>query len=490
MPAAKIERNLLPDTCTLRDVMSRLNEGVNGIVLLVDRDGVLCGVATDGDIRRAIISGRSLDTLASSVASKSFVFGHASANSTVNLALLNDRIRHLPIIDTRGRPVDLLTWAELWRTPLVRPFLGGNETKYLNDCLASGWISSQGPYIERFQTAFQEYLGDGRALCTSSGTTALHLALMALGIGRGDEVIVPDLTFGATANVVMHAGATPVFVDVDPITWTLDPSAMRSAISPRTKAVIPVHLYGHPCDMDPIMELAKKHDLKVVEDCAEALGAEYKGRKVGLIGDVGCFSFFANKVITTGEGGMAITANGALYDSMSTLRDHGMSKTRRYWHLSPGYNYRMTNLQAAIGLAQIEKIDDFLLRRIKMAECYNSCVEAIDGLEVPPKATWARNIYWLYTVLVNHERLGINRDQLAAELQDRGVETRPVFHPLRLQPAYENCMSSSCSASDDISSRGLSLPTGNDMTIEDAQKVCDAILHVLSTQPRHQSLAN
>ncbi len=317
---------------------------------------------------------------------------------------------------------------------------------------------------------------------SSSGTTALHLALEALGIGAGDEVIVPDLTFGATANVVIHANATPVFVDVDPVTWTLDPKAMAAAITPRTKAVIPVHLYGHPCDMDPIMELARKHSLKVIEDCAESLGAEYRGTKAGLIGDVGCFSFFANKVITTGEGGMVITKSPEVAARMAMLRDHGMTRERRYWHLAAGYNYRMTNLQAAIGLAQIERIDTFLKRRDDLVRRYDAYLTGFPELQLPVQASWARNIYWLYSIAVNPDRLGMNRDQFSARLQERGIETRPVFFPLHGQPAYRTGIAHPCPVSEDIAARGVSLPTGNDMTGTDVDRVSDAITSILRTQ--------
>jgi len=478
----KIARNLLPLSATVRDVMARLNEGVGGVVLFTGDDGILRGVATDGDIRRAILNGQNLDAPAADFMIRNFTSGRADADPTQNLALLSARIKHLPILDAAGRPVELLTWADLWRMPLVQPSLGGNESKYVNDCLATGWISSQGAYIEKFQNAFAAYMGGGRALCTSSGTTALHLALEALGIGADDEVIVPDFTFGATANVVLHANATPVFVDVDPITWTLDPKAMEAAVTSRTKAVIPVHLYGHPCDMDPIMALARKHGLKVIEDCAEALGAEYKGRKVGLIGDVGCFSFFANKVITTGEGGMVVTNSPDLTAAMSMLRDHGMAPGRRYWHLAAGYNYRMTNLQAAVGLAQLERIDVFLNRRAELAKRYNAYLAGFAGLQLQTQAPWARNIYWLYSLAVRPEHLGMNRDQLAARLQERGIETRPVFHPLHDQPAYRTGIARPCPVTVDIATRGLSLPTGNEMTGADVDRVCDALTSIMRTQ--------
>lgn len=471
----------MPLAASLREVMTRLNEGVGGVVLIIDSAGVLQGVVTDGDIRRAIIGGAAFDSPADVFMSRKFTAGRASAEPTANLALLNARVRHLPILDACGRPVDLLTWADLWKMPLVQPSLGGNEAKYVNDCLATGWISSQGAYIDRFQSAFAAYMGGGDALCCSSGTTALHLALAALGIGPGDEVIVPDFTFGATANVVIHAGATPVFVDVDPVTWTMSPAAAAAAVTSRTKAIIPVHLYGHPCDMDPLLALACEHNLKIVEDCAEALGAEYKGRKVGTIGDVGCFSFFANKIITTGEGGMVTTADNALAAVMARLRDHGMAKDRRYWHLEAGFNYRMTNLQAALGLAQMEVVDRFLARRADLVARYDRSFAKIQGMTLPPRAPWAKNVNWLYTITIDEQVLGLTRDVLADKLKDRGIETRPVFFPLHPQPAYRNAVAHPCPVTEDIARRGLSLPTGNEMTTEDAGKVCEAMTSVLHT---------
>jgi perosamine synthetase len=477
-----ITRNLLPLTASLRAVMQRLNEGVGGIALIVDDAGRLRGVLTDGDIRRAIVVGKGLETPAEQLIGIKFTVGRADAEHTSNLALLNEKIRHLPIVDADNRPVDLLSWADLWRVPLAQPALGGNEVKYVNDCLATGWVSSQGSYIEKFQNAFQTYMGGGLALSTSSGTTALHLALAALGIGPGDEVIVPDLTFGATANAVLHAGATPVFVDIDPATWTLDPAAMAAAVTPRTRAVIPVHLYGHPCDMDAIMDVARRHKLFVVEDCAESLGAQYKNRKAGIDGDVGCFSFFANKMITTGEGGMVLTRDPALHAKMAVLRDHGMTKERRYWHEYPGFNYRMTNLQAALGLAQMERIEVFLQRRRDIVARYDKRLTNIQGIILPPRMPWAVNVHWLYTVSIDEPVLGISRDMLLAKLNERGIETRKVFFPLHPQPAFRAGVAHDCPVSEHVARRGVSLPTSNDLTIADVDRVCDAITDVVRTQ--------
>ena len=470
-----IRRNLLPPSATLREVMTLLNQGVYGAVLIVDEGGVMRGLFTDGDIRRALLGGATLDAFAEQHMQRKYTTGSTARSHSENLALLSKSIRHVPILDELGRPVEMISWAEIWRLPVMEPSLGGNELKYASDCITSGWISSQGEYVGRFEKAFCEFGDAQHSLCVSSGTTALHLALVALGIGPGDEVIVPNLTFAATANVVMHCGARPVFADVSRATWTVTAADIEPRITPRTKAIIPVHLYGHPCDMDPILELAKRHGLKVIEDAAEALGAEYKGRKVGTLGDVGCFSFFANKVITTGEGGMTTTNDRALHEHMQVLRDHGMQKSRRYWHLFPGFNYRMTNLQAAIGLAQMERIDAFLDNRQQVARRYNERLGALDGIILPPEAEWARNIYWLYSILIDEQRAGVTRDQIAARLGTHGIDSRPFFYPVNIMPPYEWANAESYPVTEWISARGLSLPTSKSMSVEDVDRVCTEI---------------
>jgi perosamine synthetase len=479
MKAKDITRNLLPLTVKLVDAMQRLDEGVGGVLFCVDEMGVMKGMLTDGDIRRALLGGALMTDSVEKYMNRSFTRGSAGSDRSENVKLLGPSIRHVPLLDDTGRPVDMVSWAEMWRLPVTVPSLAGNEMKYVADCIETMWISSQGGYIDKFQNAFVDFIGGGRALCTSSGTTALHLALEALDIGPGDEVIVPDITFGASANVIIHTGGKPVFVDIDPVTWTMDPRGFEAAITARTKAVMPVHLYGHPCDMDAIMSIARKHGLKVVEDCAESLGAEYKGVKVGLIGDIGCFSFFANKVITTGEGGMVLSGDPALMERMAMLRDHGMSKERRYWHLEAGFNYRMTNLQAALGLAQMERIGDFLNQRRAVVECYDARLGLIGGIRTPPSVDWANNIHWLYSIEVDEERLGIDRDRLAIKLMEAGIETRPVFPPLHLQPAYGSGARGIHPVSERFADRGLSLPTSNGLSVEEASRVCTAIEHIV-----------
>ena len=458
--------------------MQQLDQGIGGILFCTNEQGIMHGILTDGDVRRALLKGATLGENVETIMNRNFTSGSVDDTHEENLQLLGPVIRHIPILNQEGKPIDMLSWSDLWRLPITTPSLAGNELKYVADCIETVWISSQGDYINKFQDAFSGYHKDGMALCTSSGTTALHLVLVALGIGPGDEVIIPNITFGASANVVLHTGAQPIFVDIDRKTRTIDINQMHKALTSRTKAIMPVHLYGHPCDMDPIMAFAKQHNLRVIEDCAEALGSEYKGQKVGLFGDAGCFSFFANKTITTGEGGMVLTNNPELLERMTMYRDHGMSKERRYWHLVPGYNYRMTNLQAAIGLAQMERIEYFLNQRDLVVSIYNNFMNEISGLIPPYSAPWARNIHWLYSIEVEPDSLGLSRDELAIRMQENGVETRPVFPSLHTQPAYKG-QSGCFPISEHFAANGLSLPTGNTLTQQDTERVCETMKLVL-----------
>jgi perosamine synthetase len=480
-----ITQNILPLDAPLRDVLITLNKGVFGVVFITDKQECIQGLFTDGDIRRAIINGAQLEEPVLDYMKKDFLYGSAEKSHDENIKLLSEKVRHLPILDEKGRLVDFLSWAEMWRLPVMEPMLGGNELKYVSDCITSNWISSQGSYVRSFEKHFADFLAIDHALTTTSCTTALHLALIALGIGPGDEVIVPDLTFAASANVVLHAGATPVFVDVSLEHWTIDPDLIENAITDKTRAIMPVHLYGHPCDMDPIMEIARRHKLYIVEDCAEALGAQYKGRQVGTLGDAGCFSFFSNKVITTGEGGMIVTSNPELHQKMTILRDHGMSKTKRYWHEMAGFNYRMTNLQAAVGLAQIEQIDSFLYKRREMAKQYESNLKGIAGITLPPEMKWAKNIYWLYSILIDENLTGISRDELMKGLECEGIETRPFFCPLHNQPPYPQTLNT-LSNTEKLAVEGISLPSSNSLTSEGIDKVCANIKKLI----KHHNIIN
>ncbi|MBI5206740.1 MAG: DegT/DnrJ/EryC1/StrS family aminotransferase [Candidatus Firestonebacteria bacterium] len=358
------------------------------------------------------------------------------------------------------------------KIPVSEPFLGGNELKYVTDCIKTNWISSIGTYVTKFEDMFKKFCGTKYALATSNGTVALHLAIEVLGIKSGDEVLVPDLTFVATANIVTYAKAKPVFVDIDPVTWTIDIKDMEKKITKNTKAVIPVHLYGHPANMKEIVVLCRKYNLKIIEDAAESHGALFNGKCVGSFGDFGAFSFYGNKIITTGEGGMLVTNSNKLYQEAKLLRNHGMSEKKKYWHPRIGYNYRMTNIQAAIGVAQMENINKIISRKRKIASLYNKLLKDIQGITTPAEASWAFNVYWMYSILVNKE-YGMNSVQLQKKLDLSGIETRPFFYPLHNMPSYET--REKFPVTERISSQGINLPSSPLLKDEEIEYITDVI---------------
>lgn len=368
--------------------------------------------------------------------------------------------------------------------PVCEPTLSGNESKYVLDCLTSNWISSAGKYLTLFEQAFSRKAGCGHGITCVSGTAALHLILAALGLGPGDEVILPTFTMIATAFAVSYTGARPVFVDSERRTWNMDTGQIEAKITDRTKAIIVVHTYGHPVDMDAVLEIAQRHHLYVVEDAAEAHGAQYKGRLVGSLADGAAFSFYANKVITTGEGGMVTTNNPELAETVRTLRDHAFSKERHFWHKYIGYSFRMTNLQAAVGLAQTEQMDGFVARRRDNAAAYTSLLREIPGLTLPVQESWARNVYWMYGVLVEDE-FGITRDELRRCLAEQGIETRTFFIPMHLQPIYyEDYRGERYPVAEDLCRRGLYFPSASSLTQREIEFVVQAVRECRYTKAR------
>ena len=363
--------------------------------------------------------------------------------------------------------------------PVAAPVLDGNEKAYVLDCLESTWISSSGKYLDRFEGAFAEFCGVKHAVSCSNGTTALHLALLALGVGPGDEVIVPTLTFVATANAVTYCGAKPVFVDVEAETWTIDPTLIEAKITPRTKGIMVVHLFGHPADMETIGAVARRHGLFVLEDAAQAHGAECRGRRAGSLGDIATFSFFGNKIVTTGEGGMVTTRDEALAERMRLLRTHGMDATRRYWHPVIGYNYRMTNVAAAIGLAQLERVQWQLARRQEVAGWYREALGRTGVLMCQAEKPWARHVWWMFSVLVSQE--AADRDDVMDALRAQGVETRPFVHPLHTLPPYvEATGREPFPVAEAIARSGINLPTWAGLTRAQVDTVCDKLLECLA----------
>jgi len=366
------------------------------------------------------------------------------------------------------------------RISVAQPLLAGNERKYVMDCLDTSWISSNGKYISAFEESFAKFCGTKHAVATNNGTTALHLALVAMGLQPGDEVLIPTVTYIATANAIRYCGGKPVLVDVCAETMNIDPKEIERKITQKTKGIMPVHLYGHPAEMGPIVELAKRYGLFILEDAAEAHGAEYCGRRVGGFGDCATFSFFGNKIITTGEGGMVTTNSDSLAAQLRLFRGQGMDVDRRYWFSVVGYNYRMTNIQAAIGLAQMETIDRAISDRNNLASMYDEALRPLEGSIVLPKcAVWANQVFWMYNIFL---RSGgeQRRDMVMKFLDAAGIETRPVFYPMHIMPPYKE--DATYPVADLWAARGINLPTHQLLRSDDVQRIADELSKALATK--------
>lgn len=358
----------------------------------------------------------------------------------------------------------------MYKIPVYKPFLGGNEKKYVNDCLDSTWISSKGKYVDLFEKEFSKYINVNHSITVSNGTVALHLALEALGIKFEDEVIVPTFTYIASVNAIIYTGAKPVFVDSLENNWQIDPVDIRKKITKKTKAIMVVHLYGHPCNMDEIMKIAKEYELYVIEDCAEAFGSKYKGKFVGTFGDISTFSFFGNKTITTGEGGMVVTNDETLYERALHLKGQGLAKWREYWHDVVGYNYRMTNICAAIGLAQLEQADKFINKKREIANWYKKELVGLP-LKIQPEQKGTFNTYWMVTIVLEDYR---KREALREYLKENEIETRPTFYPIHTMPMFSKTFERHIIA-EKIARSGMNLPSYPELCYEEVKFICDKI---------------
>jgi len=346
--------------------------------------------------------------------------------------------------------------------PIYQPDLGGNVKRYVNECLDTSWISSRGRFVADFEEHFAQRIGVHHAASVCNGTVALHVALVALGIGPGDEVVVPTLTYIASVNAITYTGATPVFVDSRRDTWQMDPEDVRRHITPHTRAILAVHLYGQSCDMAALLQIAREHRLLLVEDCAEAFGTLNNGQHVGTFGDISTFSFFGNKTITTGEGGMVVTNDKTLNERVRHFKGQGLAAHREYWHDVVGYNYRMTNIAAAIGLAQLERADEFIGRKRALAASYAKRLAHLP-VELHAEAPGTIHSYWMVSILVETPE---QRDGLRSHLAEAGIETRPLFFPVHTMPMYAKSYRRHPVA-EDLAWRGINLPSWPNLT--DAQ---------------------
>jgi len=446
----------------LMTAIERCLDNQTGVCFVIDGAGCVLGRLTLDGIRAAIVAGRASieDCLQPAIASP-------SGGTTPAV---------IPTLTSDGRIADVVVDRSRNFVQVAQPDLSHAEFRAVIDAFLSTWISSKGAYIEEFEREFPAFTGMRYGVATSNGTVALHLALLALGVGPGDEVVVPDLTFAATINAVLYCGATPVIVDVNPVIWTMSLNDFAAACTPRTRAVIPVHLYGRPAEIEPIAEFARRRGIYVIEDCAEAHGAQYAGRKVGSFSDISCFSFYGNKIVTTGEGGVCLTNSPVLLATLQELRSHGMVPNRGYWHERVGYNYRMTNLQAAVGVAQLRRIDRMLRRNRDLEQLYRESLGAIPGITFAPDLPrHCQPVVWLVCAHVP----AAARDRLIEAARARDLEIRPFFHPLSAMPPYRE-FARPCPHSAALARTGINLPTSAAVDSEAVERVAGALREALS----------
>lgn len=380
--------------------------------------------------------------------------------------------------------------------PLIVPEIRGNEWAYVKECLDTNWVSSVGSYVDRFEQMTAEVAGTRYAVATGSGTAALHIALMLAGVERGDEVLVSTLTFIAPANTIRYVGAHPVFIDADPLYWQMDPIAVTRFLEQecerdgsvfrnrrtgrRVRAILPVHILGHPVDLDPILEIAARHNLPVIEDATEGLGASYKGRGLGSLGQTGCFSFNGNKIITTGGGGMLVTNDAALAKRARYLTTQAKDDPIEYIHNEVGYNYRLTNVLAALGCGQMEQLQNYIDNKRAIAARYHEALAHVPGITLPAQAEWASSTYWMYTILVDEEVTRISSRELLRELHARKIQTRPLWQPMHHSLAHQGAEPRSCPVADGLHRQALSLPCSVGLTPSAQAVVTDAIIGCIS----------
>ena len=448
-------------------IIKSIDQNGLGIVFIVDSKKKLIGSISDGDIRRYYLKKKKLPENVkwnSSIVNKKPFSLQVTTDIQKILSYLEPKaikskitIKCIPLLDKKKTVVDIATSEKPREYPIAQPDISQREIKNTIQAIKSGWISSKGAYILAFEKKFTEFLKGGFAVSTTSGTTALQLGMSALGISKNDEVIVPSFTFAGSINSIINCGAKPVLADVDIDSWTISLKSIKKLITKKTKAIMMVHIYGQPCKIDQIKKFCKLKKILLIEDCAEAVGARYKNRLVGLDGDCSCFSFFANKTITTGEGGMVVFKDEKIAEKAKILKNHGMSPDKSYWHNFVGFNYRMTNIQAAIGVAQIDRVSQLLLKRKKIFENYNKLLSRTKNIILLPSNKWSENSYWLYTIILKKD----DRDKILKSLQNRGIDARTSFYPLSIMPPYKKFAKKRCNVSEYLGLRGISLPSSN-----------------------------
>lgn len=502
----QLDNFLLQPHETIRAAMLLIDRNTQGIALIVDPEHRLLGTVTDGDIRRALLGGLELHsplrTLLERKAASPYPHPIAAPietdPSTLRQMMTERSVRQIPLLDEAGRVVDLALFSydpsapvAHHMIPLAIPEIRGNEWHYIRECLDTGWVSSVGSYVDRFERLVADYVGARYAIATVNGTAALHIALLVAGIEPDDEVLIPALSFIAPANAIRYVGAWPVFMDVEPHYWQLNPQCVQEFLSTtchtvhgmlrnrrsgrRVRALMPVHILGHPCDMTPLLNIARQYDLIVIEDAAESLGARYRGQMVGNLGDIACVSFNGNKIITTGGGGMLLTNNEAWATRAKYLTTQAKDDSLEYIHHAIGYNYRLTNIQAAMGCAQMEQLDSYIATRRRIATRYATALENTPGIQPMQTASWAYSTSWLSTILVNQQEYGMDSRALLRHLADHQIQTRPLWQPLHRSPAHRQDSVSVCPHAEKVAAQALSLPCSVSLSENDQARVVEVI---------------
>ena len=477
-----LKKLLALENFTLKKVLKIIQKNTTGTVFIVSKKNKLKGLITDGDIRRIILKNKlNLNLKVKNFYNKKFKYLNISSGLEKINNSFSEEIRIIPLVDNNKVVLDYALASSIHKIPIAKPSIGMEERINVLDCLDNNWISSQGKYVEIFENNFRKRFNCQFALAVSSGTAALQLAILSFGIKKGDEIIVPNLTFAASINSIIHSGAKPVLVDVNPNNWTIDPKKVEKNISKKTKGIMAVHLYGHPAEMNELKKICKKYHLFLITDCAESLGATYKKFEKNTLGDASAFSFFGNKMITTGEGGMILFKDKKNYEKAKILRDHGMSKKTRYYHVEIGFNFRMTNIQAAVGVAQLSKVNNFLQKRRQNYKKFLNKLKSIKYLKFQKMENWAESSFWLYTILLNNDS-PISKTEFIKRLEIKGVETRPIFYAFSLMKIYRKYIKKKQRflVSEKISKSGLSLPSFTDLKSSQIDYICSSIKKVFN----------
>lgn len=468
-----LENITISQESTIKQVIKKIKLNGQGACFVVSKDQKLLGILTDGDLRKLILNNKNINNKIFDIYNKNVFSLPVETETAVIYEKITNGIKIIPLVDKTNKIIDYVSRTKFRYIPINKPDLTGNETNYVIDCLKSTFISSQGKYINIFENKFKQYFKAKFALAVSNCTSGLMLVLKSLNLKKDDEIIVPNVTFASPINAILNIGAKPVLCDIDENNFTIKIESLKKLITKKTKAIICVHTYGHPCRMSEIKKIIAKKRIKLIEDCAESIGTKYKNKQTGTFGDFSVFSFFGNKTLTTGEGGMVLIKSKNNYDKCKILRDHGMSPKKKYWHDEIGFNFRMTNIQAAVGVAQIEKIEYLINEKIKIAKLYNKYLKASKKIILPKQEVWAKHSYWLYNIVIKNINEKI-RDRFIDRLSETGIEVRPMFYPASDMPIYSKFKRNDNMKK--ISYQGISLPSFIGLNEEDIKRISDRII--------------